>query len=319
VAVLPGENNIFLASPQRELTQDWREIVGNLKEDSIQTLYVSEYFLPDRLSPQRVDYLTSSILSRKGKVNYDLSPISYFYNTILWSTLFQSAEKPVFLWLSGVNKFYYLLVPFLIFFLILFILYRGESRRSNLALSAIFMAGYTSIFLEIVVLLGFQIFYGYVYSRLGLILTVFMLGLALGAYLSKRKAEKRKMNFRFLSGVQFMQVILPLVLLVLVKIFSKIPLKEFWIESSLLFIMTFCGIIGGLEFTTANHLYLQEVKEKKVGTGYSIDLLASAISSILVSAILIPLLGIAWSLWGLILINFVCFGYLFLLSKKNMA
>jgi hypothetical protein len=116
-----------------------------------------------------------------------------------------------------------------------------------------------------------------------------------------------------------MQVILPLVLLVLVIIFSKIPIQEFWIESSLLFIMTFCGIIGGLEFTTANHLYLKEVKEKKVGTGYSIDLLASAISSILVSAILIPLLGIAWSLWGLILINFVCFGYLLILSKFRKA
>jgi len=319
VAVLPGENNIFLASDQRELHQDWKNIVDNLKQDSIQSLYVSEYFLPDRFSSQRVDYLENSILSRKGKINYDLSPISYFYNTILWSTLFRSAEKPLFLWLGGISRFYFLLVPFLVTFVILLIFYRLKSKRPNLALSAIFMAGYTSIFIEITILLGFQIFYGYVYSKLGLILTVFMLGLAIGAYLSKKRGENNKISFRFLSGVQLMQIILPLTLLVLVTSFSKIAIKEFWIESSLLFVMTLCGVIGGLEFTAANHLYLKEAKKKRVGTGYSVDLLASAISSILVSAILIPLLGIPLSLWGLILMNLACFGCLLLLSRSTQA
>jgi spermidine synthase len=319
VAVLPGHNNIFLASPQGELLADWKEIVGNLKKDSIQTLFVSEYFLPDRLSPQRVDYLQSSILSKKGKTNYDLSPVCYFYNTILWSTLFQSAEKPLFLWLADVPRFVYLLVPSLITLTLLFILYKRKSRRSNLALSAIFMAGYTSIFLEIIVLLGFQIFYGYVYSKMGLILTVFMLGLGVGAYISKIKAVKGQLNFSFLSVVQLIQVILPLVLLFLFTFFAKGTVSEFWMESSLLSLMALCGIVGGLEFTTANHLFLQEVKGKNVGTGYSIDLLASAISSILVSAILIPLIGIQLSLWGLILINMVCFGYLLLLRKNSPA
>jgi len=317
VIVLPGYNNIFLASPERRLHKDWKRIVENLKQDSIPTLYVSEYFLPDRLSPQRVDYLRNSILSKQGQINYDLSPVSYFYNTILWSTLFQSAEKPLFLWLADVSELFYLLIPFLIGFVILLIFYRLKSRRSNLALSAIFMAGYTSIFLEIIVLLGFQIFYGYVYSRVGLILTLFMLGLAIGAYLSQKRAEKGKLNFSFLCGVQLIQVILPLALLALVTFFSKIRVEEFWIEGSLLFVMTFCGVIGGLEFAAGNHLYLQEVKKKKVGTGYSIDLMASAISSILVSAILIPLIGISLSLCGLILINFVCFGFLLVLSRGS--
>ncbi len=315
VVVLPGNNSIFLSSPQGELHTDWKEIVGNLKKDSIQTLFVSEYFLPDRLSPQRLEYLKSSILSQNGKINYDLSPICYFYNTILWSSLFQSAEKPFFLWLEDVPRFFYLLVPFLITFILFYILYKSKSKRSNLALSAIFMAGYASIFLEIIVLLGFQIFYGYIYSKMGLILTSFMLGLALGAYISKKKAEKRELNFRFLSGVQLVQVILPLVLLLLINFFSKVMVNELWIEISLLSLMAFCGIIGGLEFTAANYLYFKENKRKKAGTGYSIDLLASAISSILVSAILIPLLGIPLSLWGLVLINIVCFGFLLFLKR----
>jgi spermidine synthase len=315
VIVLPGNNNVFLASAQGELHSDWKEIVGNLKQDSIQSIFVSEHFLPDRISPQRIEYLKSSILSKSGKINYDLLPISYFYNTILWSTLFQSAEKPFFLWLADVPSFFYLLVPFVITLIVLLILYKRRSRRSNLALSAIFMAGYTSIFLEIIVLLGFQVFYGYVYSKVGLILTVFMLGLGIGAYLSKTRAARGKLNFCFLAKVQLIQVILPLVLLFLFNIFSKDLVGDLWIEILLLSIMAFCGIIGGLEFTAANHLYLQEVKRKRAGTGYSIDLLASALSSILVSAILIPILGIPLSLWGLILMNTVCLGYLLLINK----
>lgn len=317
VTVLPGGNSIFLASPQRELEEDWQGIVANLKRDSVKTLYVSEHFLPDRLSPERMEYLKSSILSKKGRINYDLAPISYFYNAVLWGTLFQSFEKPVFLWLGHISESFYLLVPPLVIFLVLLILYRRKSRRSNLALSAIFMAGYTSIFLEIVVLLAYQTFCGYIYSRVGLILTLFMLGLAVGAYLSRQRAKKGKINFTFLSGVQLMQAILPLALLILVALFAGMEAEEFWIEGSLLCTMIFGGVIGGLEFTAANHLYLQKVKRQRAGTGYSIDLLASALSSIVASAILIPILGIPLSLWGLILMNSVCFGFLLLLRRSS--
>jgi len=317
VVVLPGPNAVFLASETRELDSDWEKIVQNLEKKSVQSLYVSRHFLPDRLSPERIEYLNNSILSRKGRVNHDLAPISYFYNTILWTTLFQSFEKPVFLWLARVPEPFYLLLPPLALLLVLFVLYRMRSRRSSLALSAIFMAGYTSIFLEIVILLGFQTFYGYIYSKVGLILTLFMLGLAIGAYLSRRKARAGKLNFGFLSGIQLTQVVLPLVLLILVTLFSRTEPEEFLIQGSFLLLMVFGGVIGGLEFTAANHLYLQEVKTQRAGTGYSIDLLASALSSIMVSAILIPLLGIPLSLWGLILMNLVCFGFLCLVNRRN--
>ena len=317
VVVLPGPNAIFLASPAGVLHSDWRKIVQNLEKKSVQSLYVSEHFLPDRLSPERIKYLNNSILSRKGRVNHDLAPISYFYNTILWATLFHSFEKPVFLWLARVPEAFYLLLPPVAILLILFMLYRTRSRKSNLALSTIFMAGYSSIFLEIIVLLGFQTFYGYIYSKVGLILTLFMLGLAIGAYLSRRKARAGKLNFGFLSGIQLTQVVLPLVLLILVTLFSRTEPEEFLIQGSFLLLMVFGGVIGGLEFTAANHLYLQEVKTQRAGTGYSIDLLASALSSIMVSAILIPLLGIPLSLWGLILMNLVCFGFLCLVNRRN--
>ena len=47
---------------------------------------------------------------------------------------------------------------------------------------AVFASGFAASGLEIVLLLAFQILYGSVYQQLGIIVTVFMAGLAAGAF-----------------------------------------------------------------------------------------------------------------------------------------
>ncbi len=324
VIVLPGSNNVFLAAKRKgALFKHWQKFVESLQEKEISTKFVSEHFLLDRLSPIRVKYLENAIYGEgsrtisadMSRVNYDLKPISYFYNTVLWSKQFQSIEKPVFLFLSKIKPFWFIGVAALIFVVGFFICSLPRSKLPNLALSAIFMAGFTSIFLEIIIVLSFQIFYGYIYSKVGLILTLFMLGLALGAFVIQKKASQRKINFKNLILIQFLQVILVSFLLFLVFYFSKISPQEFLVESFLLLVMTFSGIIGGMEFTLANHLFLERKTTKRSGTGYSIDLFGSSLSSILASAILIPLLGIPTTLAMILVINLICFSFLFAYRK----
>lgn len=329
VVVLPGSNNIFLAANRKEiLSESWQNLVKRLKERNISTKFVNEHFLPDRLSPIRIDYLKNSIYretsprtqaegasrtitSEKSRINSDLKPISYFYNTILWSKQFQSVEKPVFLFLSKIKPFWFVGVMAAIFILGFLLCSTGRSRLSSLALSAIFMAGFTSIFLEIIIVLSFQIFYGYIYSKIGLILTLFMLGLALGAFLIQKRASQKRINFGNLILIQLFQIILVSLLLSLVLCLSEISPPEFVVEFFLLLFITLSGIIGGMEFTLANHLFLEKKTTKKAGTGYSIDLLGSSLSSILASAILIPLLGIPITLMMILLLNFICLFFLF--------
>jgi spermidine synthase len=186
---------------------------------------------------------------------------------------------------------------------------------SNLSLSAIFVAGFTSIFLEMIIVLSFQIFYGYIYSKIGLILTLFMLGLALGAFLMQKRASQKRINFKNLILIQFFQVALVSFLLFLIIYFSRISPPELLVECFLLLVITLCGIIGGMEFTLANHLFLEKRSVKKVGTGYSVDLFGSSLSSILASAILIPLLGIPATLMMILVINFICFSFLLVYQK----
>ncbi len=328
VVVLPGSNNIFLASNRKgTLFESWQKLVERLKEREISTKFVSEHFLPDRLSTLRMEYLENAIYGRglvlseaegsrtvfpeMSRINYDLKPISYFYNTILWSKQFQSIEKPVFLFLSKIKPFWFIGVVALIFALGFLICTISRSRLPNLALSAIFMAGFTSIFLEILIVLSFQIFYGYIYSKIGLILTLFMLGLALGAFFIQKRANRKRINFKSLILIQLFQVILVSLLLFLVLYFSQISPPEFLVEGFLLLVITFSGILGGMEFTLANHLFLKKKTTKRAGTGYSIDLFGSSLSSILASAILIPLLGIPTTLMMILVINLLCFFFLF--------
>ncbi len=320
VVVLPGSNNIFLASKGTgKLFKGWEKFVERLTERKIPTKFVNEHFLPDRLSPIRMEYLEGAIYgegsatmpSGMGRINYDLKPVSYFYNTILWSKQFQSIEKPVFLFLSRIEPFWLIAVIAVLFLLVFLICSLSRSSLPNLALSAIFMAGFTSIFLEIIVVLSFQIFYGYIYSRIGLILTLFMLGLAFGAFLMQRRASRKRISFKSLILIQLFQVLLISSLLLMVLGFSEISPSDSSIESFLLLAITLSGIIGGMEFTLANHLFLQKRTAKKAGTGYSVDLLGSSLSSILASAILIPLLGIPTTLMMILVVNLVCLFFLF--------
>ncbi len=316
VKVLPGSNNIFLASKTKDiLFDDWRTLVARLGERGISTRFVNENFLPERLSPLRVTFLKDALLAKTSRINYDLNPICYFYNSILWSKQFKSLEKPVLLFLSRVQaKWLIGAIGLLIFALFLLVVSFG-SRSSNLALGAIFVAGFTSIFLEIIVVLSFQIFYGYVYSMIGLIFTLFMLGLAFGAFIVQRRARERKISFRVLVWVQLLQVVLIISFLIMTWALSETSPSELVVMIILLLLITASGLLGGVEFALANHLFLKRRTTLKAGTGYAVDLFGASFSSLLASAILVPILGIPTTLVAVLLVNLICLAYLMTFSR----
>jgi spermidine synthase len=316
VKILPGSNNIFLASKKKDtLFDDWQTMVKRLKQRGISTRFVNENFLPDRLSPLRVAFLKDAFPRKTGRTNYDLKPICYFYNSILWSKQFKSLEKPLLLFLSHVRPGWFLGATFFVFSIIFLLCIVFGSRSSNLALAAIFVAGFTSILVEIIVVLSFQIFYGYIYSMIGLIFTLFMLGLVFGAFIIQKMSGQRKISFKGLVLVQFLQVIFILSLLVMIWLFAETSPSDVGIMIFLLLLITISGLLGGMEFTLANHLFLEKRTTLKAGTGYSVDLLGASLSSILASAILIPLLGIPTTLFMILLINLVCLGFLLIPAR----
>lgn len=317
VTVLPGSNNIFLASLTGDLTSNWVEIVESLKQKGIQTTFTNEHFLSNRLSSERIDYLKMNIDSFKGKLNYDLKPISYFYNTVLWSAQLKSFEKLVFKFLTEINSVWFFLSGLVISFSFLILLLRGKNFLPGLSLYTIFLVGFSSITFEISILLAYQIFYGYIYSQVGIFLTLFMLGLFGGAlYISRKKI---RVGFKTLIRLQFIQVFLFFFFLLFLFYINRFNISTNLLEMILGGMILFSGFIGGAEFTCANQIYIENKGMKRVGTGYAIDLFGSALSAILASVILIPLLGITQTLWLLFLLNLILSVFLLLSSKRAIT
>ena len=316
IKVLPGSNNVFLASKTRGmLFEDWRTMVARLEEREISTRFVNESFLPERLSSLRVTFLKEALFAKASRTNHDLNPICYFYNSILWCKQFGSLEKSVLLFLSRVRAAWSIGVMGLLFLLLFLLLVSFKSRSSNLALGAIFVAGFTGIFVEIIVVLSFQIFYGYVYSMIGLILTLFMLGLALGASIMQKRAERGKIGFGGLRWVQLLQVVLILSLLIMTRVLSTASPSKPVVMTILLLLITASGLLGGVQFVLANHLFLKQRTALKAGTGYAVDLLGASFGALLVSALLVPILGIGSALIALLLVDLICLGYLLVFSR----
>jgi spermidine synthase len=305
--VLPGGNAIFLASRKRNvLFDDWQTLVSRLKQRSIKTSFVSENFLPDRLSPERIALIKDALVGDRGRTNSDLEPVCYFYNSILWSKQFNSLEKPVLLYLSRVKPFWFVAVTSLAFGLVFLLSLASRSRSPRLALATILVAGFTGILVEIILVLCFQILYGYIYSMIGLIFTLFMLGLFLGAAIIQRRALRREISLRILTGAQLLQVVFLFVLLILIRILAGTSIPETAIAAILLLMISASGFLGGMLFALGNHVFVSRRSTRKAGTGYAVDLFGSALGSLLASAILIPLLGIPTLLGFMVSANLIC-------------
>ncbi len=103
-------------------------------------------------------------------LNQDFNPVLYFYHLRHWMSQFKIG--------FGVLQ---------VLLLVLLCLYLVRLRGTALVL---FASGFAATTLEIVLLLAFQVLCGSVYHQLGIIVTVFMTGLALGALLANRPATQ---------------------------------------------------------------------------------------------------------------------------------
>ncbi|MGD2295178.1 MAG: hypothetical protein PVF22_05015 [Candidatus Aminicenantes bacterium] len=295
VEVVPGGTNIFLASSQLvPLDVDvLNERILSLKLDNI---YVSPNRLFSRLNPLRVDSLKETISSGRRVLNLDLAPISYFFNSILWSKQFKSFESRLFSSLSRLPFFWLLDCPLILFVLTLVLLGAGRGRKAVYYLAPLVVMGVTTIVVEIIAIICFQTLYGYLYQKISLLFASFMTGLFLGASFGRKGKTTYSQMLLLQSGF------ILLVSLAWATIQKHPP-------ELLFFIFLFClGLLGGYLFVVSNRLYLKE--RQNYGLGYGLDLLGSFAGALGVSAFLIPLVGLPLLLKYVVLLNSFCLLFL---------
>lgn len=291
VEVSSEEYGYILASDSPiEINPD--SLKKRFSDRSISTSHFRPYIIDDAFSPLKVR-MVKERFGRIDTINQDIRPVAYIYNLMLWAETHGGRMLNYLLDL----KVWQIVLMFLI-------VSTGISaflwRKRGSVYFSIFTMGYSTMAFSVIIILAYQARFGYVYERIGLLTASFMVGMAMGAYIIKEKV-------RPLRWLQFFEVIT-------IMLFISSPL--FFKQEAFFYLLSLlCGMIGGIQFVTANQCMKGEEASRTGGRFYTIDLAGSFLGALLTSIFIVPLLGILNSLFSLVLIKGV--SLLLLLSIKE--
>ncbi|MGD0010833.1 MAG: fused MFS/spermidine synthase [Terriglobia bacterium] len=332
VVAIPGETVHFIAANQPgSLTLDPSELMTRLRERRIRTQYVREYYIPFRMSPDRMLDLQLQIEPQPATpINRDFTPIAYYFDVVLWSSRFHSHWREL---LESLARLRFGAVAggvaLGVFGLALLAALYERTRvarpaeemsrhKATLGLCVAAM-GFTLLGLEVLLLLGFQALYGYVYQQLSILVAVFMVGMAAGAWLALNKVRalpaqckpvpasldpkmsaetRRAWQFEFLrlALLQLLAALSPLLLYALFVLLEGVrSLAALLTISQVVFpvLALIAGLMGGYQFPLASRIYFARSDNSKRNPGmlYALDLLGACLGAVALSAYLLPVYG----------------------------
>jgi len=265
VILIPGSaKDYFLASSQ-PLSM---HIAALMSLRGIPTTYVNQYYIEDTALMERSHRVLSAI-DREAGINRDYSPVSYYYQMRFWLSYFESRPwLPLSLAVLGIIAII---------------------ARFDVVDVGMFAGGFASSSLELLLIFAFQITFGFIYQVLGIIITIFMAGLAAGS--KWRAFIFPNGTFAEFSSLQFLMTLYAFLLpgsFLLLKSGMFSP----GIIETIFFSLTFIiSILIGMQFSLGASLRVTSVASTASGL-YSIDLIGSAVGALVVTTILVPLCGV---------------------------
>ncbi|MEK7851024.1 MAG: hypothetical protein AAB275_04005, partial [Deltaproteobacteria bacterium] len=190
-------------------------------------------------------------------------------NLMLWGDVHGGRALNFLLELKG----WQIITAVLITALFATVFYRGKTESVYFS---IFTTGYAGMAFSLIVILAYQARYGYVYEMFGLLMAMFMAGIAAGSYLGGKTRQP-------LSRLRLLDTTMILTLASAPFFFKIEPL--FYVLNFL------CGLITGWEFAAAT-LFIKQEASRLAGRLYGIDLAGSFLGALLTAILLVPLLGI---------------------------
>lgn len=310
LVVSPGMIQTFFASRTWGSVSDSPDILARrYRRSGVEPAALGDIFLS--LYPEEKTRFTRTALrAGPAAVNSDEKPIScFYYNKILgWyggkggGRLLEFFEKRV------TPRLLLLLLTAMAGFLLLIrarILSPGSSRRLAILYAAA-VAGFSGLSLEMTIIHTFQVRLGYAYRTIGLLIAMFMMGLAVGA----RQSSGRRSGLRRLLVVQLFMggfaVGYPFLLRLLSdnRVFLTLIIPAAMIAAGFL--------VGALFPLTVETLLRSGMKEGRTTGGVNaLDHMGAALGAILPSALFLPVLGIVGN--GLI-IGALCVSSVLLLA-----
>lgn len=267
ILVLPGEHAYFLMSDQPLSPA----IPEKLTKHDISTDYIKGFF-HGNITDDRIEELNGQ-LQPYQTINTDFKPKLMHLVFMDWFTRYGTTPA----WFAGIVSG--LLLIYLIFM-----------KREEYIL---FSTGFVAMGLELAVIFAFQIIYGYIYLKIGAIITAFLLGLLPGAVLGNRQ----RMKTRFSMGLSEA---------VLMGLLSVFLCWVSWIRLPLhsAFFLIFCFVFSfvcGFQFPVAARM-IGEAKSPAAGC-LAADLVGAAVGALAVGTLLIPLWGMGAAILCLMMVK----------------
>jgi spermidine synthase len=313
--ILPGDFNIIMASKAPEVSLISPALLySRLKEYGIKTDLITFSHLNYRFEESWHNWFKSNIEGTTASLNKDFSPKGLFYHVAYVNMLFSPYLKTFFDYAKGVDI---ALSTFIIaaLFLTFFILQRRYSGTA--VIYAIATTGFAAMILELILLFGFQIFYGYVFHEIGILITTFMAGMAAGSLAVVLFLKHIK---KALCAFIYTDAAIVLFCFILFLIFSSIKtvasFHPLFIRAIFFFLLFVSGSLAGIEFPLANRVYQRGGTGKTAGILYGADLLGGWIGGIAGGIILLPILGSTDGCIALIMLKISSFLLLLTSWKK---
>jgi spermidine synthase len=273
VLLLPGERAYFLCSDATLSV----EIPQLLTLKSIATDYISAYY-EGNVTRERIEELNNLVrVYGREKVNTDFSPVVVKTLFIQWFAEHQS------------SPWYFVGGTVALFMVYLFFIKRAEL--------VLFTTGFATMGMELVAIFCFQIMYGYIYLKIGAIVTSFLAGLAPGALVATR-IQKSGRRHLVLSEV---------VLIALIIVFaaalhtSHESLPEWFFLAYGFGFAFFCGY----QFPLIARLIGEEASP--AAGCFAADLAGAALGTLLTGLVLVPLWGVFTALYFVLFLKIISF------------
>ncbi len=296
IFIIPGAQNYFLASESSVFIHNLSKWSDRLHQYQVIPDYISDSYFNFRLSAERLQSFSEQLNNWPvSEINTDYNLKGYLYHFRLWSKIFAGNIQMFFDVRQSFRVVMVLVILLILLFLKVFI--RKRSRENSLF--KLFLVGFISLALEIVILLEYQIYFGTLYTGIAIIFGFFMFGLAFGAHWQGSKTLQKifkgpvqivNMGFTTLCIILMLLVVLKHQITLSVSVYFFLQ----WIFIPVIILIT--GIFTGKYFSVITYSVFQQNSHTFAGLTYGVDLAGGVMSALCTSIFLIPLFGIIGSL-----------------------
>ncbi len=322
--IIPGDAiTIYLATNDENiLLIPTEQIVERLQSLNLNLSLITSDYIEYKLQERWIDWFWNSIADGTKNINQDFKPLAVFYSLAYWNIQFAPHLQKIFTLFEKLDFRFF--VAIILVVTLLFMILRLRIKRLNAASIPIVIltSGFAGMIFDLALIFSFQTLYGYVYYWIGLLVTAFMAGSAVGAMIMNKYLNRITKDIVTFVKLEVTIIIFAAIFPFVFFLFHSFIQYEFvsGVLQLVFLVLSFVsGMLVGAQFPLANKICLNRKTKsdsigKTAGLLYSADLVGGWFGGILGGVVLLPLLGLVETFLILVILK-IC-GLIIIVTSK---